>query len=371
MYGNFLGLCICFGYRPKADISTQGQSVTKIKTFDECLILAKTKKKHLMLGNGFSVALFPKIFNYKTLAENIESERINMLFDAINTHDFEFVMRRLLEAMDIVKHYDSSEEISSSMQGDIEELKKTLIQVITKAHPSKPSEITDDQYENCRHFLLHFKEGNTYTFNYDLILYWVLMHFHENKELKLPCDDGFRYPYTDAYVSEWERDTSLHWEIGREHGQNIYYIHGAMHIFSDGLDIEKLSYTNLGVPLADQVKHAIDQNKFPVFISEGSTKHKLARIKKNGYLSRTFSSLKNITGNLFIFGHSIRDEDDHVFDFINQNNKKLQIFIGLFGDLSQKHNQIIVAKIEGWRKKYPTKVFEFYDSSTVNVWGIG
>ncbi|ELY1973244.1 hypothetical protein SL040_004731, partial [Aeromonas salmonicida] len=39
-------------------------------------------------------------------------------------------------------------------------------------------------------------------------------------------------------------------------------------------------------------------------------------MKKNGYLSRTFSSLKSITGSLFIFGHSIRDEDNHVFDFI-------------------------------------------------------
>lgn len=46
-----------------------------------------------MLGNGFSVSLFPSIFNYKRLAENIDSERINLLFDAIETHDFEFVMR--------------------------------------------------------------------------------------------------------------------------------------------------------------------------------------------------------------------------------------------------------------------------------------
>lgn len=343
--------------------------MTNIKTFDECIALAGAKKKHLMLGNGFSVGLFPKIFNYKTLAENIEAERINMLFDAINTSDFEFVMRRLLEAIDIVRHYDSSESITTSMHEDIEELKKTLIQVITKAHPSNPAEITEDQYESCRQFLSHFKEGNTYTFNYDLLLYWVLMHFHEDKELKLPCDDGFRHPYTDEYVPEEERDISLHWEIGRESGQSIYYLHGAMHIFSDGSDIEKLSYANMGIPLSDQVKQAIDQDKFPVFISEGSTEHKLARIKKNGYLSRTFSSLKNITGNLFIFGHSIRDEDDHVFDFINQNNKKLRMFIGLYGDPAEEHNQIIIKKVEGWRVKYPSKIFEFYDTSTIDVWG--
>jgi len=322
-----------------------------------------------MLGNGFSVSLFPEIFNYKRLAENIESDRINLLFDAIDTHDFEFVMRRLLEAADIVQHYDSSGTTTHHILEDIEELKRTLIHVISKSHPPKPSEVTEHQYASCRKFLKYFEKGNTYTFNYDLILYWVLMHFHDNEELKLPCDDGFRFPYTDEYVLEEERDTSLHWEIGRERGQNVYYIHGAMHIFSDGSDIEKLSYANLRVPLADQVKQAIDQDRFPVFISEGSTEHKLARIKKNGYLSRTFSSLKSITGNLYIFGHSIRDEDDHVFDFINQNNKKLNVFIGLFGSPREPYNQAIINKVEKWRKSYPGKTFEFYDSSSIDVWG--
>ncbi|CAA0081237.1 DUF4917 family protein [Zhongshania aliphaticivorans] len=343
--------------------------MTQLRTFEDCMAQAGTAKKHLMLGNGFSVSLFPSIFNYKRLAENIESERINMLFDAIDTHDFEFVMRRLLEAVDIVQHYDSSEGITEYIHEDIEELKRTLIHVISKSHPPKPSEITDHQYESCRKFLLNFEKGKTYTFNYDLILYWVLMHFNDDKELKLPCDDGFRYPHSDEYVPDEERDTSLHWEIGRESGQSTYYIHGAMHIFSDGSDIEKLSYANLGVPLAEQVKQAIDQDRFPVFISEGSTDHKLARIKKNGYLSRTFSSLKSITGYLFIFGHSIRDEDDHVFDFINQNNRNLKMFIGLFGSPLEPHNQVIINKVERWRKSHPFKTFEFYDSSSVDVWG--
>ena len=216
-----------------------------IKSFDDCLAMAGTGKKHLMLGNGFSVALFPQIFNYKRLAENIESDRIKQLFEAIDTHDFEFVMRRLLETEEIVKHYDSSDKVRSYIQNDIEELKRTLIHVISKCHPSKPSEITEHQYISCRKFLLNFERANTYTFNYDLILYWVLMHFHDSPQLRLPCDDGFRYPHSDEYVPEEERDLSLHWEIGRERGQNIYYLHGAMHIFSGGSDIEKLSYTCL------------------------------------------------------------------------------------------------------------------------------
>lgn len=307
-----------------------------IKSFDECIAIADAMpgNKHLMLGNGFSISLFPEIFNYKTLSDGIESEHVKSLFEAIGTDDFEFVMRRLLEAVGIVEIYETSQNISSHIYDDIDELKKTLIQVIAKSHPPKPSQITDEQYESCREFLLHFNKGKTYTFNYDLILYWVHMHFKDNKELELPCNDGFSYPYIDpeAHLQGEEIDRSLHWEIGRENKQSTYYIHGAMHIFSDGSDIEKLSYANLGVPLAEQVKSAIEKDKFPVFISEGTTEHKLARIKGNGYLARTFSSLKSIRGSLFVFGHSIRDEDDHVFSHINQENKSIRIFIGLYGD---------------------------------------
>lgn len=339
-----------------------------IKSFNDCLAIAGNSKKHLMLGNGFSISLFPKIFNYKTLSENIESERIKELFSAISTYDFEFVMRRLLETIDIVQLYDSNGVISEHIRLDIEELKQTLIHVISKSHPPKPSEITDQQYNSCREFLMNFDGGKIYTFNYDLLLYWVYMHFMDIPHLKLKCDDGFRYPYQDETLAPEERDRSLHWEIGMEQGQSVYYIHGAMHIFSDGSDIEKLSYSRTGIPLAEQVKASIAQDKFPVFISEGSTSHKLARIKKNGYLSRTFSSLKSITGSLFIFGHSIRDEDNHVFDFINHNNNNLTIFIGIFGDLEQEYNKKILNKVEMWREAFSKKKFEIYDAATVNVW---
>lgn len=340
-----------------------------IRTFKECLDIAGAEKKHLMLGNGFSVSLFPQIFNYKRLAENIESEKIKLLFQSIDTYDFEFVMRRLLEAEEIVTHYDSDGKISNFIHDDIEELKRTLIQVISKSHPPKPSEITDHQYESCHSFLSNFKDGNIYTFNYDLILYWVFMHFNDDNKLKLKCDDGFRYPYNDENTPFEDRDTSLHWEIGREQKQTLYYIHGAMHIFSDGYNIEKLSYNNLGIPLAEQVKNQINNDRFPVFISEGATEHKLARIKKNGYLSRTFSSLKSIRGNLFIFGHSIRDEDDHVFNFININNTNLRVFIGIFGDANAPHNKLIIEKIEKWKIAFPQKKFEIYDSASIDVWG--
>ncbi len=179
-------------------------------------------------------------------------------------------MRRLLEAVEIIQHYDSSIATTKQILNDIEELKKTLIQVISMSHLLKPSEITNNQYLSCRNFLKHFDEGKIYTFNYDLILYWVFMHFMDSDTLKMKCNNGFSYLHSEEFLPEDERDKSLHWEIGREHQQRLYYIDGAMHIFSYGVDIEKLSYADIGVPLAKQVKLSVAKNKFPVFISEGT-----------------------------------------------------------------------------------------------------
>ncbi len=179
-------------------------------------------------------------------------------------------MRRLLEAVEIIQHYDSFIATTKQILNDIEELKKTLIQVISMSHLLKPSEITNNQYLSCRNFLKHFDEGKIYTFNYDLILYWVFMHFMDSDTLKMKCNNGFSYLHSEEFLPEDERDKSLHWEIGREHQQRLYYIDGAMHIFSYGVDIEKLSYADIGVPLAKQVKLSVAKNKFPVFISEGT-----------------------------------------------------------------------------------------------------
>lgn len=334
----------------------------KIKTFDEC-IAESPGKKHLVLGNGFSVDLFSEIFNYKRLAEKITDVKIKAVFEEFETSDFEFVVLKLLESLKVLNHYDLKKEIYQIVSDDAENLKKILIQVITDSHPSNPSEISDNQYQSCFEFLNHFKDGRKYTFNYDLMLYWVYMHFLDDETNPLTMDDGFRTDLSD--------NSMVTWEIGREHNQTLYYIHGAMHIFkSKNAIIEKYTWINKKKTIAQQVKESIEHDKFPVFISEGTTEHKLKRIKENGYLSRAISSLKRITGNLFIFGHSIRDEDDHFFEIINSNKSIKKIYIGIFGEHTSEYNQVIIGKIDRWKMEYPFKerFYIMYDSQSANVW---
>lgn len=333
-----------------------------ILNFDDCISKA-SKTKHLVLGNGFSVDLFPEIFNYKKLAEKINDPNIKALFTEFNTSDFEFVLLKLQESLKVLSYYDDKKTIYNKVKDDTQKLKKILIHVIAASHPGNPTYITDDQYNSCFLFLKHFEKGRKYTFNYDLILYWVYMHYLDNKDTDLSMDDGFR---TDANV-----DSMVTWEIGREHQQTMYYIHGAMHIFkNENAVIEKYTWRNGDKTIGQQVKESMEANKFPVFISEGTTDHKLKRIKENGYLSRGFSSLKSISGDLFIFGHSIRDEDNHIFDIINSNNKLKKIFISIYGNEKSEENVKIISKVNDWRKNYdyPGREYVFYHSISVKVW---
>lgn len=334
-----------------------------IKTFDQCIEIANSVggNKHLLLGNGFSVALFPQIFNYIKLAEQIENDDIKQLFKEFETSDFEFVMLKLIECLRVLDYYALNSDLYNKINEDVNALKEILIKVIAQNHPENPKAITDAQYNSCFHFLSHFQKGKVYTFNYDLLLYWVFMHFVDSPDQKLEVDDGFR-----TYE---ENESMVTWEIGRERHQNLYYIHGAMHLFRDKWSvIEKFNWRNTGVKISDQVRMAVSENKLPIFISEGTTEHKLKRITENGYLTRAMASLKSIGGNLFIFGHSIRDEDDHVFDLIIKDSKVKNIFVSVFGDMTSSANKHIKLKIEKWNSLDTGKTFQLYDAQSAQVW---
>lgn len=334
--------------------------IRNILTFQECLDKSSSNTRHLMLGNGFSISLFPNIFNYKVLSEKIKSEKIIKLFKSLKTNDFEYVLRKLTETSNLLRCYKSSKDILLEIESDITELKSTLINVISTSHPENPSSIKEEQYNSCFEFLKNFDEGKKYTFNYDLLLYWVYMHFLDDKDNKLKCDDGFRFPEEDQSI--------VTWEIGREHKQNIYYIHGAMHIFSNGSEIEKYTWVNNNKTITEQIKESLEKSKYPVFITEGSKKQKQSRINNNSYLGRCFSSIKGIRNNLFIYGHSLRDEDDHIFDFMNSNSKVSDIFISLYGDRSSVENTRIINKVELWNVKYKYKNFYLFQAETAKIW---
>lgn len=332
-----------------------------IYSFQDCLKIAEKngRHKHLMLGNGFSIGIFPKIFNYAALADKINSVQTEKLFNDLQTNDFEYVLRMLHTTLIVINNFSDNESIKAQIQNSLNNIKETLIDVLTIAHPDNPLSITEKQYQSCCLFLKNFEDGKKYTFNYDLILYWVYMHFleHENKDLRLNINDGFR------------RSTAgnVTWEIGNDFRQNLYYLHGALHLFSYGHEIEKFTWINNEESLKTQITDSLSSSKYPIFITEGSKEHKVERIISSAYLGRSFASLKAIQGNLFIYGHSLRDEDDHIFDLIN-SHKLENIFISIYGSRDSKENKNIINKVENWKNEYKNKNYHLFNAETAMVW---
>ena len=357
----------------------------KLLTFDQALKSAEAYgKKHLLLGNGFSIACKPDIFAYGSLFEEAKktmSKELADIFAAMGTQDFEEVIRALQHAAAIVSAYNPRlKRTMARMTGDADKLKADLIHAVAGLHPPRPNDIADDRYLACRTFLSHFvgegAGGKIYTLNYDLLLYWALMHEEEDPDIliKLHHDDGFRKDaddYDAPYV-EWQGE-------GAAHGQNIHYLHGSLHLFDAGYQLQKYTWVNTGKALVDQANEALKKNLFPVFVAEGDSKSKLTKIQHSAYLHHNFKSFAGIcqTGSrqgtaLFVYGHSFANNDAHILNMIGRG-KISHLFVSLYGDPSSKANETIrvnVEKIAGLRPQaYAPLEVDFFDAASAKVWG--
>ncbi|HEU4819494.1 DUF4917 family protein, partial [Janthinobacterium sp.] len=82
----------------------------KTMTFEDALNDSRNcKKRHLLLGNGFSIACRPGIFIYKRLFEQADfrqlSATVKQTFEALGTQDFERVIKALRDSRIIAATY--------------------------------------------------------------------------------------------------------------------------------------------------------------------------------------------------------------------------------------------------------------------------
>jgi Domain of unknown function (DUF4917) len=326
---------------------------------------SELRQRHLLLGNGFSIACRPDIFRYGRLFERADFARLSAgargAFDALGTQDFERVIKALRDTRTILSAYrEAPEEFRERLRGDADGLREVLVSAIAGSHPARPADITDPEYESCRRFLSCF--NRIYSVNYDLLLYWAQMH--EPSEVKLDHDDGFRTP-------EDENDAEyVVWDGSNSRDQDTYYLHGGLHIVDTGVEVRKLTWTNTGIALIDQITAALARDEYPLFVSEGSAQEKLARIKHSDYLARGWRSLREIQGALFVYGLSMSDNDAHVLQQIARG-KASHLYVGIYGDPRSDANRLVITVSQrlatGRRERNPLTV-QFFDAVSAGVW---
>jgi hypothetical protein len=287
------------------------------------------------------------------------------------------VIRALRRASDILPIYKDAPKTAARMNADAESLKGALVKAVAGQHPARPNFIADRRYAACRAFLAKFigqeAGGKVYTLNYDLLLYWALMHEPElNDGLGLDHDDGFRKDPDD-----WDADYVMWHGESYANSQNVHYLHGAMHLYDAGSQLQKYTWVNTGKALVDQANEALAHDLFPLFVAEGSSDQKLAKIQHSAYLHHSYKSFCTVCQQgaktaLFIYGHSLADTDMHVLDRVGRS-KLAHLFVSIFGDPDDPRNQGIRAAGERITARRspgaPSLKLDFYDAVTAEVWG--
>lgn len=361
----------------------------KIISFQEALKEAEVyKKKHLLLGNGFSIACVPTIFSYKSLYRNASFDdipEVRELFKLLGTEDFEVVIKMLESGAEVLPvYFKNDDEKIQKIKNHAKKLKEKLIETIAENHPKYPSEIDENKFEACENFLKHFLVTNGYIFylNYDLLLYWTLMRFLDKKE-----DQKNKIKHQDGFGKEtWfegggiEVNSYLSW-LGKSKDQNIHYLHGALHLYKTNTDLVKFSWLNQGVTLIEQAKNALKESWFPLFVSEGDSDKKLSKINETPYLHYSYDSFKGVlcsrsnrkAGNtcMFSFGFSFSDNDKHIYSHFATGKIK-HLFVGIYGNYKSDENQMIISKVnqlkESRDKNEPLKI-TYYNAESAKVWG--
>ncbi len=339
----------------------------EVISFQDAIAQAKGKK-HALLGNGFSRACRNDIFAYDKLFERADFTKLSPsakdAFEVLETTDFEIVMEALKRASKLVKLYTNKEhsDLAEQFEKDSDGLREVLVSAIADSHPERPGDINLEQYQACRQFLANFDD--IYSINYDLLLYWALMQDEIKPEVG--HDDGFRQP--DEGPQPW-----VSWDSSA-HGQNVYYLHGALHIYEAGSEIQKYTWCNTKLALIDQVRTALEDEKYPLFVAEGSSDQKMARIIRSSFLGRAYRSFENIGGSLYAYGLSMAESDAHILRAIARS-KVEKLFVSVYGDPDEDANRAMIERAsrlpedrQAARRRKKLDVV-FYDAAKAKVWG--
>lgn len=345
--------------------------IDEIQSYEEVVdyLNKNNRKKHLLMGNGFSIAYDPKIFSYNALYDfltELNDPVLSKLFEVINTKNFEQIMRQLDNFIEIASALSNDKELVKKLIDANKLLQNSLIDAISKLHPEHVFNIPDEKSFSCFSFLSDFleNEGLVFSTNYDLLLYWVLMRNESKKAI-----DGFGRELLNPDEIKFGADqnwSNLYWGKHKEE-QSVFYLHGTLPIFDNGVDIEKEVYRNQAYLLTN-IKERLNKKEYPIFVTAGSGNEKLQHIMHNKYLTFCYDNLCAIEGSLISFGFNFGEYDEHIIDAINKaskygartGDKLMSIYIGVFSQQDLDYIKTI-------ESKFKCKV-NVYDSKTANIW---
>lgn len=244
-----------------------------------------------------------QIRRYANLLEKAgldDGSPLRRLFDALSTVDFEIVIRALEDAALVEGTYNKDKR-AELLSSEADKLRGALVHAVRVTHPEHREDIAN-QIPACVKFFSQF--DTIFTLNYDLLLYWVIL---DNTK-----------QFQDGFGLAKERNGFL-WHFRPDAHCNVYNLHGGLHLFkAEDDEVEKRIDQGSGV--IDAIATTIIQDKrLPLYVAEGTSVQKLARIYAVPYLRHSYATLQASKNASFVYGHSAGQNDAHIYDALFQS----------------------------------------------------
>lgn len=315
----------------------------------------------ILLGNGASIAIH-KEFAYPTLHGVADAKGLfpttAPIFARLGTTDFEHVLLACWYAEHVnVALGTPSADISAAYA----EVRTALIEAVHSVHPVHADVAADLQRVGA--FASAFP--TVVSLNYDLTLYWAMLLFNAAN------GSWFKDAFHDGeFQTDWEY---LRRPYGHAAGATlVFYPHGSLAVARDYLGDETKIAVGAGtaVDLLDTITRRWASGHYvPVFISEGTSKEKVAAIRRSHYLTNVYEGVLPALGeSVVVYGWSFDERDQHVLDAISANPPK-RMAVSVFTGQSDADQQAFchqVLKAAG-RSLRGTAV-TFFDSQSPGCW---
>lgn len=266
----------------------------------------------ILLGNGASISI-NRSFTYSSLREHaieygLLTENVQKLFNYFDTDDFELVLRLVWQANAVntaLKITDSQTKLA------YEHVRDCLIRAVQSIHPEY-SEVKQQFFQIAK-FLSPF--NIVLSLNYDLTLYWVIMHANRcfNGHLFKDCITG------GEFNSDWQRFIKPIYQYKKT--TLIFYPHGSLVLARNVIEKELKLDASPGKDLLSSIlDYWLSGNYIPLFVSEGTSAQKKSAIQNSHYLNTVYREVIPKIKNLTVFGWGFGEHDIHILERIKESN---------------------------------------------------
>ena len=323
----------------------------------------ETNWQTLLLGNGSSISLHSE-FSYPTLHSVADAKGLlpttAPIFAKLGTTDFEHVLLACWYAEHVNAALGTP---SADISAAYAEVRSALIDAVHTVHPVH-ADIAPD-LQRVAAFASTFQ--TVISLNYDLTMYWAMLLF--NAANGSWFKDAFHH---GEFQRDWEY---LRKPYGHAAGSTlVFYPHGSLSIARDYMGDETKIAASSGATgdLLETITRKWSSGSYvPVFVSEGTSKEKVASIRRSYYLTNVYEHvLPGIGESVVVYGWSFDERDQHILDAISANPPK-RMAVSVFTGQSAADQQVFCHQVmKAVGRAMAATSLTFFDAQSPGCWNI-